>query len=1129
MLKLNLNGRPLPASLLANIRYELGVGADEFDPVSVRWSVLLGVTVVSNGTGTVIFAPEGNQAYTIFVVATDSEGRGHEAVFSIDSITSSGAGEVSVNWTSLTYSTGEVIAATIRLYDPRGLPPSNLAWRLFRNNVQVATGTAVAIRYQTSSPGVYRIFVSAVDGNGNTVTGNSAVFVAGGFEIQASPQPLEVVPTCMYLGALYVNELTGAGGPVSELPYQLACYSEDIYLLPGTTHVSFDLDPLQNSVDDEVVVRTKLGNYAIKGYPTGLWNEDIGYDYTGGLPMLVAPADGVLSLTVEAMNVHGPVAQPFNFRVRVKCWRQRAPIYQYVKCPFSTFPGGSGKRYRQFAALFTEIEAATDVDTDLNRLGTGTAANAYATIDVSTVPLSPLRTDGAPNPVQARTGMFFTASNWFAVYEARNSEFPELDARAVSGQDGLRPYLVTLQEPDTPPIIQRIRRLKGTMALYMAQGSILAGSVIRVRIPTSKVVNGSSEVSYALTVDQTVYNNSTETFQRIGSVNVDILDWGFSNNGVTVFFDVDESGVTPPALPCADPDPVVSDPYIYSPVRAPGLLFDGACYTQPTVQPTVEGESAPGAGGITGCHEVVCGPVGVYCYTDTATGSIRINFRQPLYFPAPIVAYANDPLNCFGNPVYANEAAGTEYQAILTQQSDALCGDGWIYGQCVGTDQIVTVYPHNAAPHDVVSYGSECWSRVSVSPISGSVASSQDWTFVSAGSVTPVADCADVVCNGSNPNGSSVVYVDTQTLVSFPVEFDGMSDGVPFVGIAPQILDSGLGNLPRGELAVTFIRPRVHLFTCLERGQVDFKVGMYDLLKQIVVVRGGQVLKFVIPVGATSRFVDLEVGDVAYVDIGNRAGLLSDRTRNKRTTVSWFPVIILPRLYHTITLALTGTNSVTQLGFTGMTNRSPYTIFHALPADTQQDMPNPDNVVTVQGSGPEYVLVRTRATGDPIPPIPGPAVWYAGQDMGGTLTFRFYTSREDQGSHGEMDVWLSNQGGQFPAYFKIDNYRTFFLSGVAVRVGSNIGDVSRNSLRVTDSGSHYHWPRRYVAEDGERVTVDLISGTIVYNGKTFVAAGTDTGISSEVLTASAVVNSDTLWTTTYGDTWVTTDGLNWTL
>jgi hypothetical protein len=1240
---------------------------------------------------------------------------------------------LSINWSSLSFVAGDAIKAAIRLSDSSGVPPTDLAWILYRNGVQIASGSSRDVQFQTSSAGLYRIKATA-----GGALAESAISVGGGFEIQATLIPPAVDPTCVYLGALYCDELTGSGGPCPTLPYQLACFTQTMYLLPGTTHVTFDLDPNQQQIDDEVVVRTATGNYLINGT---LHDEEVGYDYLGGRPLLVAPADGILRTTIEAFNVNGAVANDFNFRVRVKCWRLGPALYQYVRCPFTTLPGGHGKRDRQFAALFTEMEVETDVDSPSHRLGTG--VNVYKTPEVSTMPLTALATDGRPNPVQAATGFFFTDSNWYAIYEPDSDDLPELNARAISAQDGgLRPFYVTLEEPADPPIIQRVKRLRGKLVVYMSQGAITKGSVIRVRILTSRLqTSGLYEVSYSIPVTEDVYNNNTDIFQRISSVALDLEDFQFSDNGVVVFFSVDETNADPEPLPCDDPDPIKPDQYLYTDMLAPAVLYDGACYVNPTVQPMVNAEAHPSAGAITGCHEPVCGPVGLYCYTDLATGTRAADFRQPLYNPAPYISYGSDPWDCYGEPVFLYEiTSGTTYQDSVQAQTDALCGQGWIYGQCTGNERIVTVYPHNTVPHDVVAHGSECWSRISTEPLDGSsanyISGTLHWDIVSAGSVAAVLDCGAIECFGSVPGGDSVFYVDQQTMQRVPVHFEGMDIGIPWVGTALQVIDSGLGARPQGHKHVTFTTPRVFLFTAGAPGQVDFTFGLADFAKRIVVIRGGVTHRFEIRIGDTQRIVTLAAGDQVYADIGNAIGILSDRTRNKRTTIRWRPIVHLPRVFDTAVLPATGGNVIQAIGFTGVSNRSPYTLLSPLPKDIEQEFPNPDNVVTVQAAtGPEYVVIRTRAVGDPVPQLPGNTQWYAGQSLSGPLTFRFYTTREDQGAHGEMDVWLSNETGRFPIYFKVDPYRTLGLQGglldvllmlsfndtatrdglrssmailhqrfldlgvtprygiaiiasaigtpigedfityedlvaesywsdpnmgdnlgsfesgmttvwqsgtemnwtpgahraiialtpfapwdyppgyvepstginrtlalqsladndtiyfgivnqvapvpinpftfilpsnvpqthnvlaaasggkiyattqfgtnpnpimediaasaqtqtFATRTTSEITDVSRNSLRVTSSGTDFVWPNVYVAGDGERISILESTGTILFNDKVFVLVGLDSGISSVVLPGDGVVNYETAWFTTDHTLWETTDGETWTL
>jgi hypothetical protein len=103
----------------------------------------------------------------------------------------------------------------------------------------------------------------------------------------------------------------------------------------------------------------------------------------------------------------------------------------------------------------------------------------------------------------------------------------------------------------------------------------------------------------------------------------------------------------------------------------------------------------------------------------------------------------------------------------------------------------------------------------------------------------------------------------------------------------------------------------------------------------------------------------------------------------------------------------------------------------------------------------EYALVRTRAVGDPVSRLPG-VPWYNGEFLPGNLEFKFWTSREEQGAHGEMDVWLTERGN-VPAFFKVDPFRTLVLQGGPLDVlfvmtfnNSAIREAFRNSLQFLD-------------------------------------------------------------------------------
>jgi hypothetical protein len=280
----------------------------------------------------------------------------------------------------------------------------------------------------------------------------------------------EPAGTMVYLGAVFTQNIASAPGVAPSVPYKLANSTEDIYLLPGTTHWSFDLDPSGTPVDDEVVVRTRKGNWCLNGLGGGLTGEVIGYDY-GYMPTYIpAPIDHRISFTTEMFKVNGSVYNGFNSRVRIKCYRNLAAgIYRYERCTNSSHAGGAGRRMRRWAALFTEIRLQSNV---FNVLGTDTGVVPYTTVDTTTVPLMRLSTSGAPNPVPGYTGLFFTDSNLYAYYEADG--YANIAAHAIAGIESVRPCCISFLEfNDGKPILSnRVKRVTGKLAIFMSDGVV---------------------------------------------------------------------------------------------------------------------------------------------------------------------------------------------------------------------------------------------------------------------------------------------------------------------------------------------------------------------------------------------------------------------------------------------------------------------------------------------------------------------------------------------------------------------------------------------------------------------------------------------------------------------------------
>jgi hypothetical protein len=57
-------------------------------------------------------------------------------------------------------------------------------------------------------------------------------------------------------------------------------------------------------------------------------------------------------------------------------------------------------------------------------------------------------------------------------------------------------------------------------------------------------------------VTENVLNNRDDVFVQAATVDIDIEDFQFSANGITIFFETDESSATPPAACPYVPDPI---------------------------------------------------------------------------------------------------------------------------------------------------------------------------------------------------------------------------------------------------------------------------------------------------------------------------------------------------------------------------------------------------------------------------------------------------------------------------------------------------------------------------------------------------------------------------------------------
>jgi len=463
------------------------------------WSVTTGSGTVAHGfASTIEFSPLTPVPHTISARAVGEFGLFQDVAQTVNVASHAGQAEAGVNWDKLVFASGENIVGKIIARDSRGVAPSRILWTLYRNGHGVFAGEGTAINYTGSMIGMYRLKGTAYCYDGSQLAFDSTCFVQGSVNVRHNLPVPEYSGTAIYLGAVFTQNISAAGGTATTLPYQIASSTEDIFLLPGTTHWTFDIDPDTTTVDDEVVVRTQKGNWCLNGFGGGLVGEDVGYDY-GFMPTYVpAPVDLRIRLTTDFFKVHGLSYSAFNTRVRIKCWRVLpGGLYRYERCPCgnSAHPGGEGRRTRRWAALFTKLDIQTDVASGLNRLGTGNATLLYTTDNTTSVPLMTLSTSGTPNPVPGYTGLYYTDSNLYAYYAADGQY--DLAAHAISAIEGVRPCCISLLtfKQSKPLISNRIKHVYGKLVLFLLDGAAYAESFVNIKIHTWRDIGSFMVVS----------------------------------------------------------------------------------------------------------------------------------------------------------------------------------------------------------------------------------------------------------------------------------------------------------------------------------------------------------------------------------------------------------------------------------------------------------------------------------------------------------------------------------------------------------------------------------------------------------------------------------------------------------
>lgn len=534
MIRLTTDGRSLPSSLLARTAYDITVSIDGSVPIFVEWELLSGLTVVASGQGANFrLVPPAPGVFTLDVKALKSTGHGEESIFTLPvSSRRTVAPVLSVKWSRLQVAQGSSVSAVLNYHDPEGTTATNLYWALYWNSNQISNGNSPRIDIPAAQHGVYRIVASATDSTGATVLADSSIRVGGAYEVLPAIVPPHDNTTFQYLGCLYSDTFTTAAGTASYLPFDVATFLQETVLLPGTTHVRFILDD-DVSVDDEVVIRTNTGNWAVVGPPSGLSTETLVYDYSLDRPYISAPADRRLAYTVDVWNVHSYPISASTFRIKVECYYAADAIFEYSRCSYSEFSGGAGQRQRRLIAVVENM--AVDLDAVFARGRGGADSTIVYTTQLPDRIYTIASAQGTPYPQLPATGAFYTEANIVSFYDPpAHTGLPVLQASGVYGMSGLRPYTFTLTTPAEYPVVQRVRRAYGRMGIYMAAGGVNADATITARIKTN---NGLVDYTVPLA---DFYNPEVDTFEKIGEVDIDVSDYGFDIGGLAIYLKINE-------------------------------------------------------------------------------------------------------------------------------------------------------------------------------------------------------------------------------------------------------------------------------------------------------------------------------------------------------------------------------------------------------------------------------------------------------------------------------------------------------------------------------------------------------------------------------------------------------------
>lgn len=497
-----------------------------------------------------------------------------------------------------------------------------------------------------------------------------------------------------------------------------------------------------------------------------------------------------------------------------------------------------------------------------------------------------------------------------------------------------------------------------------------------------------------------------------------------------------------------------------------------------------------------------------------------ITVPQPLYAPAPFVAYGTNPGQCYSTPILLSEIEGTlDNTNLRTYTSQDYCGKMAAYQMCTDVNiRVVVLYENTTTPHPYVKYGELCYGFI------GTTTQSQTYPTVLAENVDPVAGgCIDAACTGANVEGESFQYskvvitsgtnyaAERNLRVQFPV----VGGLLPKVAVARQSTDFRYRyDNEEGEIRLTLRTGDpllVHTLSYngfLGTERLVVQTGPTAYPKKLLHLRGSTWTTYDMSPQDTQRVIAVLTGDKIYFQAAGHDGRVHAKAKNTSLVISWKPSRIYPRsAYQGNSFGFGSPRQLLGLGFRGRHSYEPYRLYTSFPHIAVCDEPaNPSGLFILRASASDRrVLVYNRMRGAPYD-LQGAAL-PEGPISVATMGFEFYAFHPYFDGYGEMDLWYSGLSDvDTPISLGLSPDRLLYrLSGF--RVESTTYDLDRNSLFEAGLGSSYDWTRPtdflpyvYTAADGEVRSIASREPVIILDGKTFTRGQEDTGRSQTVWT-----------------------------